>query len=46
MLLNLAFDMPHAQFFEEYLRRQRLALSSGDHLEAMLAYRERRDPQF
>jgi enoyl-CoA hydratase/carnithine racemase len=46
MLLSLAFDMPHAQFFEEYLRRQRLALSSTDHLEAMSAYRERRDPQF
>jgi enoyl-CoA hydratase/carnithine racemase len=46
MLLNLAFDMPHAQFFEEYLRRQRLALSSADHREAMSAYRDRRDPQF
>src|SRR5262245_61824264 len=46
MLLNLAFDMPHAQFFEEYARRQRLALSSEDHREAMSAYRERRDPQF
>ena len=28
MLLNMAFDMPHGQFSEEYLRRQRLALAS------------------
>ncbi len=46
MLLNMAFDMPHGQFFEEYLRRQRIALTSPDHEEAMTAYRERRDPVF
>jgi enoyl-CoA hydratase/carnithine racemase len=46
MLLNLSFDMPHGQFFEEYLRRQRIALRSPDHQEAMAAYRERRDPVF
>lgn len=46
MLLNMPFDMPHGQFFEEYLRRQRIALRSPDHQEAMAAYRERRDPNF
>ena len=46
MLLNMAFDMPHGQFFEEYLRRQRLALASPDHQEAMAAYRDGRDPAF
>jgi enoyl-CoA hydratase len=46
MLLNMAFDMPHGQFFEEYLRRQRLALASPDHPEAMAAYRDGRDPVF
>jgi enoyl-CoA hydratase/carnithine racemase len=46
MLLNLPFDMPHGQFFEEYLRRQRIALASPDHQEAMAAYREGRDPDF
>jgi enoyl-CoA hydratase len=46
MLLNMPFDMPHGQFFEEYLRRQRIALGSPDHQEAMQAYRERRQPVF
>jgi enoyl-CoA hydratase/carnithine racemase len=46
MLLNLSFDMPHGQFFEEYLRRQRIALASPDHQEAMEAYREGRPPSF
>jgi enoyl-CoA hydratase/carnithine racemase len=46
MLLNMSFDMPHGQFFEEYLRRQRVALASPDHKEAMAAYRQRRDPTF
>jgi enoyl-CoA hydratase/carnithine racemase len=45
-LLNMPFDMPHGQFFEEYLRRQRIALASPDHEEAMAAYREGRDPLF
>ena len=45
-LLSLAFDMPHGQFFEEYLRRQRIAMASPDHQEAMSAYREGRDPAF
>lgn len=46
ILLNLPFDLPHGQFFEEYLRRQRIALASPDHQEAMQAYRERREPSF
>ena len=46
MLLNMPFDMPHGQFFEEYLRRQRIALASPDHEAAMSAYREGRDPDF
>jgi enoyl-CoA hydratase/carnithine racemase len=46
MLLNMSFDMHHGQFFEEYLRRQRIALGSPDHQEAMAAYRERREPGF
>src|SRR6266851_3751763 len=46
ILLNMPFDMPHGQFFEEYLRRQRIALASADHQEAMQAYREGREPVF
>jgi enoyl-CoA hydratase/carnithine racemase len=46
VLLNMSFDMPHGQFCEEYLRRQRIALTSPDHGEAMAAYREGRDPRF
>jgi len=46
MLLNMSFDMPHGEFFEEYLRRQQIALKSPDHQEAMAAYRERREPVF
>jgi hypothetical protein len=44
MLLNMSFDMPHGQFLDEYLRRQRIALASPDHQEAMAAYREKREP--
>jgi enoyl-CoA hydratase/carnithine racemase len=46
MLLNMPFDMPHGAFFEEYLRRQRIALASPDHQEAMTAYCEGREPAF
>jgi len=46
MLLNMPFDMSHGEFFEEYLRRQRIALASPDHQEAMAAYREGREPAF
>ena len=46
VLLGLHADMPHGQFFEEYLSRQATALRSPDHQEAMAAYREGRDPVF
>ncbi|MFZ3046722.1 MAG: hypothetical protein WA151_12480, partial [Desulfatirhabdiaceae bacterium] len=46
MLLNMPFDMAHGSFFEEYLRRQRIALSSSDHKEAMSAYLQDRTPVF
>jgi enoyl-CoA hydratase/carnithine racemase len=46
VLMNMTFDVPHGQFFEEYLRRQRIALNSPDHQEAMAAYREGREPTF
>jgi enoyl-CoA hydratase/carnithine racemase len=46
VLLNMSFDMTHSEFFEEYLRRQQIALASSDHQEALAAYRERRDPVF
>jgi enoyl-CoA hydratase/carnithine racemase len=46
MMLNMSFEAPHGQFFEEYLRRQRIALDSPDHHKAMAAYREGRDPDF
>jgi len=46
MLLNMSFDMPHGQFFEEYLRRQQIALKSPDHQEAMAAYLDGREPVF
>lgn len=46
VLLSQAFEMPHGQFFEEYLRRQRIAMASPDHQEAMSAYREGREPAF
>ena len=46
VLLGLHADMPHGQFFEEYLRRQAIAVRSPDHQEAMAAYREGRDPVF
>jgi enoyl-CoA hydratase len=46
MLLQMPFNTPHGQFFEEYLRRQRIALASADHQEAMAAYRDGREPVF
>ena len=46
MLLQMPFDTPYGQCFEEYLRRQRIALASSDHQEAMAAYRDGRDPGF
>jgi enoyl-CoA hydratase/carnithine racemase len=45
-LLALAGDLPHAAFFEEYLRRQAIALASPDHEEALAAYGENREPSW
>jgi enoyl-CoA hydratase/carnithine racemase len=45
-LLALAGDLPHAAFFEEYLRRQAIALASPDHEEALAAYLEKRQPDW
>lgn len=44
VLLNLAADMNHGLFLEEYHRRQAITQLSSDHDEAMRAYRENRDP--
>ena len=46
MLLSLSDEMTHDQFFEEYLRRQSIALASADHGEARKAYLEKRDPDW
>lgn len=46
LLTNRAFDAGHEEFLEEYLKAQQAALESGDHQEAMRAYREKRDPVF
>ena len=45
-LLGTHKDLPFSQFFEEYLRRQAIAVASPDHDEAMNAYREGRDPVY
>ena len=46
LMLSAYQDLPHGQFFEEYLHRQAIAISSPDHDEAMAAYREGREPQY
>ncbi len=46
VLLSECKDLPFGQFFEEYLRRQALAVASPDHDEAMQAYREGRTPVY
>lgn len=45
-LLDLAFQLDWSSFLEEYLTCQEAALASEQHQEAMLAYREKRDPRF
>jgi enoyl-CoA hydratase len=45
-LLNLAFDLNWHDFLKEYLARQKKTLASGEHREAMAAYREKREPRF
>ena len=46
VLLSTYKDLPFEEFFEEYLRRQAIAVASPDHEEAMSAYREGRSPVF
>lgn len=46
LMLSAYQDLPHGQFFEEYLQRQAIAIPSPDHDEAMNAYREKRDPVY
>ena len=46
LMLSAYQDLPHGQFFEEYLHRQMIAIASPDHDEAMRAYREKRDPVY
>lgn len=44
ILLGLYPDMPWADFFVEYMRRQEMCIASQDHEEARLAYRDGRMP--
>ena len=46
LMLSAYQDLPHGQFFEEYLHRQAIAIESPDHDEAMTAYREGRPPVY
>ena len=46
LMLSAFQDYPHGQFFEEYLRRQVVAMASPDHLEALAAIREGREPDY
>lgn len=46
LMLSAFQDLPHEEFFQEYLRRQAIAIDSPDHDEAMSAYREGRDPVY
>jgi len=46
LMLSAYQDLPHGQFFEEYLHRQSIAIASPDHDEAMAAFREKRDPVY
>ncbi len=46
LMLSACQDYPHGQFFEEYLRRQSVAMASPDHPEALAAAREGRAPDY
>ena len=46
LMLSACQDYSHGQFFEEYLRRQAIAMSSPDHHEALAAFREDREPDY
>lgn len=45
-LLRKAFDLDWQSFLDEYITCQAAALASDEHQEAMLAYREKREPRF
>lgn len=45
-LLGLAFDLNWNEFLGEYMASQEKTLGSGEHREAMAAYREKREPKF
>ena len=46
LMLSAYQDLPHGQFFEEYLHRQSIAITAPDHDEAMTAYKEKREPVY
>ena len=46
LMLSAYQDLPHGQFFEEYLHRQSIAIASPDHDEAMNALRGKRGPVY
>ena len=46
LMLSAFQDYTHGQFFEEYLRRQAIAMESPDHGEALAAFRESREPDY
>ena len=46
LMLSAFQDYTHGQFFEEYLRRQAVAMASPDHREALSALREGREPDY
>lgn len=46
LMLSAFQDYPHGQYFEEYIRRQAVAMASPDHLEALAAAREGRAASF
>ena len=46
LMLSAFQDYSHGEFFEEYLRRQAMAMGSPDHGEALAAMREGREPDY
>ena len=46
LMMSAFQDYGHGQFFEEYLRRQAIAVESPDHLKALAALREGREPDY
>ena len=46
LMLSAFQEYTHGQFFDEYLRRQAIAMASPDHPEALAAVREGREPDY